>query len=964
MKVLLSGGVKTQNIVNAIGKKFESSGDEFRVVEYIEHINDIYEQGDYYDKAIIMDQSITHDGNITDEAEMRQLVNDFAEDCAQRVGKKSFVFLAATEDMANLVCEEIMAINRVSTVVLKAPKYSVSFFCDLIVDDVHQLPQNIVFKPAEITSEYAPEDTGNTTSIDDIPVADPNKLLDDELGTSELGTEYSTPEPDEYTDQGLDTHGEETTGEVEGEKPWETVPDNWNSEEPSEWNGEEHSEWNGEGEFTGEVPSEWNGGGEATGEAGFDSSTQEFQGEPQDFGTEGDSFGGDTENFGTEGDAFGDANGAFGGDTFGGEGGFDTEDPLLGTSDTDFTGEPQDFGNDVEGFGGEPQDFSGDSEQPWGANDTPENWGVDIPTDKPEDIDVNTTESTDYMPTDVDGNNQMGEWNPNDFGGDTPDNGMVDQNNWGGDQGLDGGFTGEASNYVDPTQDQNVTGNSYETENNAVNNTDNWGDSSTVENTEWNPQDNSNNTNDNWGGDTNYNPYQQTNNTVLPGFDEEPEEQSNTQPDNNIDLYGNEAFETLSFPTGGDTQDNSQYGYDPSAFPVGGELNPSDAATDFDPSMYGGEDTSSPADSMMPLGFGPDDYAPNNGQDMDGVGSNGMTNAGVPQNTGKKKGIGGLFAKKDKNANKQEQLYNGMVNPAEVGGTQSIQQPGVNQGKLNPTKVIEDLKPFAARGNSIVVTGCGGCGTSTLAYNLANIASRIGYSVLLVDMDTEGRTQSYISKSNYDCISPDSSNLMSAVNSSTGINNYTSIARPGLNLLTMGMGSDTAPVSELIHKEKISRFMNLAKTSYNFIIYDIPFQAATGFLSEMVYMADNIVLVTDASNWGVTKTLISMCNIASPDIQDTMFNRAQVVFNKYRRLNKVFGKKVKSGNDILVEMDKKVFDLLGEDIGLHFESMRIAGIVNDDPEMEDAWYSDVQYSDTAKGQQIFLKLLHDILMIK
>ena len=70
------------------------------------------------------------------------------------------------------------------------------------------------------------------------------------------------------------------------------------------------------------------------------------------------------------------------------------------------------------------------------------------------------------------------------------------------------------------------------------------------------------------------------------------------------------------------------------------------------------------------------------------------------------------------------------------------------------------------------------------------------------------------------------------------------------------------------------------------------------------------------------------------------------------------------GNDILVEMDKKVFDLLGEDIGLHFENMRIAGIINDDPEMEDAWYSDVQYSDTAKGQQVFLKLLHDILMTK
>lgn len=940
MKVLLSGGVKTQNIVNAIGKKFESSGDEFRVVEYIENINDIYEQGDYYDKAIIMDQSITHDGNITDEAAMRQLVNEFAEDCAQRVGKKSFVFLTATEDMANLVCEEIMAINRVSTVVLKAPKYSVSFFCDLIVDDVHQLPQNIVFKPAEITSDYAPEDTGNTTSIDDIPVADPNKLLNDDLGANELETENSPSETDTYTDQGLDTHGEE----VEGEQPWEQVPDNWGSEEPSDWNGEATSDWNGE------ATSDWNGEGESTGEISSDPSVQDFQGDSQGFGTDGDTFGGDDFN----GDTFGGDPDNFGGDNnFGGDpNSFGSEDTLLGTSDKDFTSETQ--------------DFTGEPEQPWDTDNTTENWGGDIPTDefKPEDTGVNTTEYTDYMPADADGNNQMGEWNPDDFGDGTSDMGVNDQDTWGGNQGLEGDFTGDASNYGDPTQEQNVTDNSYETENNAVNNTDTWGNPSTVENTEWNPQDTNSNMNDNWGGDSNYNPQQPVTNTVLPGFDIETEEQVGIQPDNNIDLYGNEAYEPSNFPTGGDTQDNNQYGYDPSAFPVGGELNPSDAATDFDPSMYGGEDQTNPADSMMPLGFGPDDYAPNNGQDMDGVGSNGITNAGAPQTNGKKKGIGGLFAKKDKNANKKEQLYNGMVNPAEVGGTQTIQQPGMNQGKLNPTKVIEDLKPFAARGNSIVVTGCGGCGTSTLAYNLANIASRIGYSVLLVDMDTEGRTQSYISKSNYDCISPDSSNLMSAVNSSTGINNYTSIARPGLNLLTMGMGSDTAPVNELIHKEKISRFMNLAKTSYNFIIYDIPFQAATGFLSEMVYMADNIVLVTDASNWGVTKTLISMCNIASTDIQDTMFNRAQVVFNKYRRLNKVFGKKVKSGNDILVEMDKKVFDLLGEDIGLHFENMRIAGIINDDPEMEDAWYSDVQYSDTAKGQQIFLKLLHDILMIK
>ena len=49
----------------------------------------------------------------------------------------------------------------------------------------------------------------------------------------------------------------------------------------------------------------------------------------------------------------------------------------------------------------------------------------------------------------------------------------------------------------------------------------------------------------------------------------------------------------------------------------------------------------------------------------------------------------------------------------------------------------------------------------------------------------------------------------------------------------MGLGTDTAPVSELLHKEKLSRFVNLAKTSHNFVIYDIPFNSATGFLSEI-----------------------------------------------------------------------------------------------------------------------------------
>ena len=129
-------------------------------------------------------------------------------------------------------------------------------------------------------------------------------------------------------------------------------------------------------------------------------------------------------------------------------------------------------------------------------------------------------------------------------------------------------------------------------------------------------------------------------------------------------------------------------------------------------------------------------------------------------------------------------------------------------------------------------------------------------------------------------------------------------------------------------------------------------------------MCDNLVLVTDASNWGVTKTMLSVCNIASDDMQDTVFNRAQFVFNRYRNLYKVLGKKVRTCLDITKVMDQKVVELIGDDPGFHFEDLHIAGIINDDPDFEQGWFEDVQYADTKKGQQIFLELIERIVLKK
>lgn len=178
----------------------------------------------------------------------------------------------------------------------------------------------------------------------------------------------------------------------------------------------------------------------------------------------------------------------------------------------------------------------------------------------------------------------------------------------------------------------------------------------------------------------------------------------------------------------------------------------------------------------------------------------------------------------------------------------------------------------------------------------------------------------------------------------------------------MGMASDSAPIEKLLHRDKFSRFINLAKTSHNFVIYDVPFKSAVGFASEFTFMADNIVITVDCSNWGITKTMLAMCNFDSDDMQQVMFNRGQLLFNKQRVIHKVMGRKIKTATDITKVMDYKVKELLGEDPGYYFQTMRICGLINDDPSFESGWYEGTQYSDTQQGGKIFTELLKNIVL--
>lgn len=848
MRVLLSGGKKTYNIIDGIRKKFTTSGDEFIVIEYLDDIMDMFSRGDYFDKAVIIEQSITRDGAITDEMQIRQRINKFSMDISKKVHKSNYVFLSQNKNIAGMIYDEILPIANDSAVVFREPPYKATFFADLIVKEAADLPRDWVFEPElavpEVDDFGFNDEPANNDSVD---TSDMELGMDlPEMPTNDVfgGDEYLIDDSNNRIGDNLDIN--------EGIEADNTgVPDN----------------------------------------------LEDMLGDTDDIYT-GDA----TQNFGTEFDGnFGDSFGDDFGNSFG---------------DNNDNGAEDNWGesfNDNEGSTGEG----------WGTDNNEFEQDTPIETDVMEPI-KQSDELPDYTENTT-GTGFIPGFDDEDTADGAIDTGMTDNNQY-------GGFNNEYDEQMNDSQSQQG-----------------FTDSMYYDGQE-------NNQSQGFGGDMYQNNEQGDYNN-----DNQYSNMYDKQPQDTMSGFGGDMYDDAQMQEQPQEQDNMQ-GF-------GGDMydgsTQDDYQTTMENDMYSGN----------PTGFDQQSY---DQAAMMAAAAAGATaaaaanmNQQVPQQTmqvQKKKGLRGLFGRGQNNQAQYQNMTNQLNTAQPVQSWQQDNQAMVNMGKGNNKVDInyikQQLRPFASRGNSIVVTGCGGCGTSTVAYNLANIINQLGYTVLLVDMDTEGRTQSYISKTNYDSMEPDGANLMSAVNSSNGISAQESIVKQGFHLLTMGLGTDTAPVSELLHKEKISRFVNLAKTSHNFVIYDIPFNSAIGFLSEITYMTDNLVLVADASNWGITKLMLNVCNISLDDMQDTIFSRAQLVFNRYRNLTKLLGKKVRTGVDITKVVDMKVQELIGEDPGFHFEDLHIAGIINDDPDIENGWFDNVQYSDTPKGQAIFIELLEHIVLKK
>lgn len=283
-------------------------------------------------------------------------------------------------------------------------------------------------------------------------------------------------------------------------------------------------------------------------------------------------------------------------------------------------------------------------------------------------------------------------------------------------------------------------------------------------------------------------------------------------------------------------------------------------------------------------------------------------------------------------------------------------------GRISVSELAHRMESFASRGNAITVLGNGGTGASSVVINMANFIASMGYSVLIVDADTLHRSQSYITKEAYNAIEAGSSDLMAAINSGAPVERFAKVVRPGVHLLSMWMGGDCVPIEDIIKQEKLTRFINSVKSSFNFTIYDIPFSTGTTFLRDVVYTADNIVNVVDASNWGVSKFMLDCCNIASEEMQETIFNRTEIIFNRFRGIDSIFGRKVKKLPDILRVMDDKVVDLTGVDSGMYFMNMHIVGKIDYDEKFDEQWFSNKWYSDDKHGKEVFSQLVAETVL--
>lgn len=277
------------------------------------------------------------------------------------------------------------------------------------------------------------------------------------------------------------------------------------------------------------------------------------------------------------------------------------------------------------------------------------------------------------------------------------------------------------------------------------------------------------------------------------------------------------------------------------------------------------------------------------------------------------------------------------------------------------------LDMYKRNGAVIAVTGGKASGKTTVAANLANVLSGMGYSVLLLDFDTVGRGLSYINKDSFTSMHDNmdkmkASDLKGALN--TGIDTvgrFIKVVKNNLHIIGTSLTVDKNTPENSLNADRLSNLLHALIKNYNFVIVDIPFESATGKFNSVLTQADRIVLTERATNNGIMNFLIDITGLDNLDTLNELFVKSSLVFTMEDGLNVLFGRKVRTTAEILESMDTILSELVGYKMEVEFTNFNVVDCLSYNNQYDRFWLTDKFISDTQEGREIFTNLLDNIM---
>ena len=295
----------------------------------------------------------------------------------------------------------------------------------------------------------------------------------------------------------------------------------------------------------------------------------------------------------------------------------------------------------------------------------------------------------------------------------------------------------------------------------------------------------------------------------------------------------------------------------------------------------------------------------------------------------------------------------------------SVQDANVQDTiEIDDKKFKDVLKHLSKRGYTITFTGNHGCGTSTIACNTAYTLGKLGFKVILLDLDTLGRNQHYLTKDNFNSIEKDAGNMSTALDGRIDeVYGCITSVRRNVHAILNGIACEPHELAPGTN-ERVKQMINLFKKDYDFIILDVPFKFAVEDIPVTLEACNDIVITCDSSSWGVMNLINYICNLEDTMLLEILFSqKTNLLFNKHKGVKKIYNRGINLYNSgALKVLDKIVVDIADFSIGYKFADMRTMGALELSNTFETFLGEKAQFCDTPKGQVKMLELLKKLLV--